>query len=120
MNLSTGATLDSVLFIGYSEVLAQVRRGVKGLRIQYLFAIVTIGQNSGCRCFEISELINKRRSSITNRFNTAIKAGFVYKQDKRYYLTESGAKVYAAINEGFKPIRKQIIDTLTTEARKHL
>lgn len=114
------ASIRTQLIVGYSDILNKARKGVDGLILPYFYCIMLVGDNSGLSCVELAELKHGKRSAMYRKLFRVIRAGFIYKENKRYYLTDSGAKVYGTICKEFEPLYKDIISVLTTEARKHL
>lgn len=120
MNKEQTTTIRTLLTVTYSDILTEARRGQKGLRMAYLFSIQFIGENTGSTVQACAEVCGKTRGTIYTRFKRVIVAGYMYKQDKRYYLTDSGLKVYNTICREFDASMEEIVKVLTEEARKRL
>ena len=119
------ARIRTLLTVSYSEILTEVRRGAKGLRIAYLFSIQIIGDYpEGLRAVDICRLSGKSAPNIAARLKRCVSAGFVRKQgtrrNLRYYLTEQGQQVYNTIVKESDKAIKEITVLLAAEVRKKL
>lgn len=114
------ATIRGLLFNNYTDILVKARKSVKGLRMQYITTCMIVGDISGCRCIEFSSNTGKTLHNSYQILLRAIKAGYVYKDAKRYYLTDKGATVYATICAEFDASMNEIIKVLVEEARSRI
>lgn len=113
--------IQTLLLVEYSNILTGARRGVKGLRLQHLFSIQLLGQHpSGLGLAAAGRLTGRSPQCIQARFDRVIRAGFIRKENKRYYLTDTGARVYQQISESFANSMESIIKVLVEEARSRL
>lgn len=55
-----------------------------------------------------------------NRLMRAIRAGYVYKDNKRYYLTSSGRLAYEAMCREYDATMNEILRELLKEAQKRV
>ena len=121
MNERKRATIQALFAVEYGNMLKRVRSAEKGLRIQYLFAINILGgYNEGLRLCEAREITGKSDQNIFKQFRLGIERGYIYKSNKRYYLTDAGRNVYVSMCKEFDTSMKAIIAALVEEAKKHL
>lgn len=118
MNKGKQATIRAKFVLGYSSSLAKVRKSSKGLKTQFMFSIMLLGEYpEGLRCNEAAKISGKQQTDIFMRFSRAISAGYIRKQNKRYYLTDSGLLTYNAICKEFDSALNDILRVLIEEAR---
>ncbi len=65
-------------------------------------------------------MANLTRDNIYKRLYRAIKAGYVYKQDKRYYLTSAGKTAYDALCIESDKAMNEIKRYLLEEIRRNM
>lgn len=106
--------------VGYSEVLIKVRRGVKGLRVAYIFSIEIVGEHPGIRLNEICAITGRNKSNMYESITRVIDSGFIYKENKRYYLTDTGRQVYDTVCREFDVSMNEIIRVLVEEAQRQV
>lgn len=114
-------TLRNKLVVEYSEILIKARRGHKGLRMAYLYSIQLLGSHpEGLKLCDICRITGKVKGNIHKRLVRCMSAGFIHKDNMRYYLTDSGLKVYSTICREFDSSMNEIIEVLVSEARKKM
>lgn len=86
----------------------------------YIFSIMLVGDNTGCRLVEACNITGKTKDNIYNCFNRAQRVGYLVKRDKRYYLTDKGQTVYNTVCREFDTSMKEIIKVLVEEARRQI
>ena len=79
-----------------------------------------VGDNSGVRACEAGRLCGKSVHTVYNCFIRATKAGYIYKSNKRYYLTDSGKCVYNSICKEFDQSMNEILSVLMDEVRRKM
>lgn len=113
------ATIRTRLFVGYSHSLTLARKCHKGLRIGHLRMLMLLGQYpDGITCIDASRIEKINRASTYEKLKRVISAGVVYKENKRYYLTDSGRAAYDAICKQFDATLEEIIKELVKEAAR--
>lgn len=113
------ASLRAQLMVGYTDILEQAKKSQKGLRNQYLFTIMLVGDHpEGLRCVDAAKLSGRTLHNMYQRLFKAQKAGYIQKANKLYSLTDSGRNVYSAICAQFDILMKDLIKHLVSEAAK--
>lgn len=110
--------IQDVFVVQYSNLLVRVRKSQKGLRIQYFDFIMLVGRNEGATCAELTAIAGGVKSTVFTRLLRATKTGFIRKESKRYYLTDSGRNVYTSVCREFDASMNEILKVLIEEARR--
>lgn len=115
------ATIRGLLVNNYTDILIKARKGCKGLRMQYISSLMIVGEYSeGLRCVDFSALTGKSLHNGYQVLLRGIKAGYIRKENKKYYLTDKGANVYATICREFDVSLKKIVEILAAEVRNKI
>lgn len=114
------ATIRTLLMVSHGEVLMAARKGVNGLRLQHLFAIMLVGDNQGIRLAQAVTITRRTKDIIYKRLLKGIERGHIRKENKLYYLTEQGQQVYNTIVKESDKAIKEITVLLAAEVRKKL
>lgn len=121
MNKQKRATIRTLFIVKYSDILNKARKAQNGLRTQHLFSIQLLGEYpEGLGVSEAGRLAGKSPQDIYNRFVRVMKVGFIYRADKRYYLTDSGKCVYNSICKEFDQSMNEILSVLMDEVRRKM
>jgi len=115
------ATIRALFVNGYTDSLRRVRKSQKGLKQPYIKPVVIIGEYpEGITCIDAAEVCKTSRSAMYQLLFRAIKGGFIYKSNKRYYLTDSGKCVYNSICKEFDRSMNEILNVLMDEVRRRM
>ena len=115
------ATIRAFLIAGQADILTKARKGVKGLRMPHLFPLMLVGEYpEGIGATQAGVLSGKSPHNIYQRFSRVIDAGFIRKENKLYYLTDTGQQVYNTIVRESDKAIKEITVLLAAEVRKKL
>lgn len=115
------ATIRALLVGNYSDILVKVRKAQKGLRMQHISIIILVGEYpEGLRGIDGAEMIKVSRSAFYQKIQRIVSAGFIYKMNKRYYLTDSGQRVYTSVCREFDASMNEILKVLIEEARRRV
>lgn len=121
LNKGNLTTLRALLINGYTDTIRRVRRSEKGLKQPYFKPIIILGEYpDGLTCAEAGIVAKSSRSAIYQRLKRGIKAGYVRKENKRYYLTDTGLRVYNAICLEFDASMNEIVKILVEEVNNKL
>lgn len=109
LNKRIVATLRQSFIVGYSNTLKRVRKCSKGLKTPFFFVILLVGDNPTAPTLtQLSNIAGLKTANVYNRLIKAIKAGYVYKENKKYYLTGAGRKAYEAMCREYDVAMKEI------------
>lgn len=121
MKKAQKATLRAQLIVGYTNTLKTVRRSVKGLRAGNLWGIMLAGDSpNGIRLIEMHNITGVKYGDCFQRVNRGIRDGWMYKADKRYYLTERGQQVYTLVCNAFDKEYKAIVAAIVADVQKRI
>lgn len=120
VNKRNGAIIRARIAWSQYDALQQVRRSVKGLRISNLWTIRLLGEVPGSRACELVKISGECKQVISGRLNLCIKSGMIYRESKRYYLSDKGRLVYDILNTELNAGMEAIISSMVKEARKRL
>ena len=119
MNKRNTATIRTLLIVAYTDILTKARKSAKGLRLHHLFSIQLLGDYpDGLGVTDAGRLADRSPQDVYNKFMRMIKAGFVYRSNKKYYLTHTGRAVYDTICKEFDVSFKKIVRALVEEANR--
>jgi DNA-binding MarR family transcriptional regulator len=119
MTQAIKADLQDKLIVGYTNAVKQAQRAQKGLRNQYLQFIMLVGRHpEGLRCVDAANIAGMSLHNAYQRLHKSICAGYTYKENKRYYLTDSGRSAYNAVCKQFDATLEEIIKELVKEAAR--
>jgi DNA-binding IclR family transcriptional regulator len=119
MTQANRANLRDSLIVGCISSLKQAKRAQKGLRNQYLQFILLVGNHpEGLRCVDASKIAGMSLHNAYQQLYRSIRAGYIYKSNKRYYLTTSGRLAYDAVCKQFDVTMNEIIKELVREAAR--
>lgn len=110
--------IRTILMVNYSDILNKGRKGVKGLRMQHLHVLMFIGDNEGITASEAAKIEKISAPACYQKFKRVMRVGFVCKVGMRYYLTESGLKVYNTICREFDAAMDELVRVLVAESIK--
>ncbi len=101
-------------------MLKRVRKRSKGLRNHFLFTILLVGDSRTARtATELAFICSSTMSNTYQRLAKAIKAGYVYKENKRYYLTSEGNTAYNALcvesDKAMNEIKRYLLEEIERE-----
>lgn len=121
MNKAQTTTIRTLLITNYTDILIKARKAQKGLRMQYISTIMLVGEYSdGLRCIEAAMITGKTIHNTYQKLFRACRAGYVRKENKRYYLTDTGMRVYSSVCVEFDTAMNEILKVLIEEARSRL
>ncbi len=120
MNKRVTASFRQTFIVGYTNMLKRVRKGSKGLRNQYFSIILLVGDTPTANT--LTQIANSGGITLSNayqRIGKAIRAGYVYKENKRYYLTSEGKTAYNALcvesDKAMNEIKRYLLEEIERE-----
>lgn len=84
--------------------LSAGRNCTTNTRWNYIPTITYLGAFKGLGNAEYAKRMKITQIAMFIRLRTLIQRGYVYKDNKRYYLTEKGLLVYTAVNDKLGPL----------------
>lgn len=116
MDKRIAARFRTSFILGNIEVLKEGRKAKNGLPMYYFPTLVLVGENAGKTISELARIKGSSAPAMYQLLKRGINKGIIYRDGRKYYLTETGANVHKLLCAKFDEVFENIIRDMTKEA----
>ena len=108
MDKRIAARFRTSFILGNIEVLKEGRKAKNGLPMYYFPTLVLVGENAGKTISELARIKGSSAPAMYQLLKRGINKGIIYRDGRKYYLTETGANVYKLLRAKFDELAKSL------------
>ncbi len=113
-------TLEDEILIAYTSALNASKMQISGIRIRHFELVSIIDSNGSVRCCDIAKIYGCSLTASYNRLRRCALTGLIYKEAKRYYVSDSGKRMCNVLRDNMKDKIAVIKARMLAEIRKQL